>query len=63
VLMDNLTRAMDTVITLGMVPEVTQLQISRSKTMPWSLRLEAQNPVWIIAGMRPPIPAATRNEI
>jgi precorrin-6B C5,15-methyltransferase / cobalt-precorrin-6B C5,C15-methyltransferase len=63
VLMDNLTRAVNTLADLGMAPEVIQLQVSSSKTMPWSLRLEAQNPVWIIAGTRPPIPAAARSEV
>ncbi len=35
-----------------MTTEVVQVQISRGKAMPWSQRLEAQNPVWIITGQR-----------
>ena len=58
VLMDNFSRAVNALTAQGMTPEVTQLQVSRSKNMPWSLRLEAQNPVWIIAGLRSPMTTA-----
>lgn len=34
-------------------PQVIQLQISRSKTMPFGQRMEALNPVWIISGSKP----------
>ena len=34
--------------------EVVQVQINRSRKMPWAERLEAQNPVWIITGLRKP---------
>lgn len=52
VLMDNLTGAVSAMAAAGMTTEVVQLQISRSKTMPWSRRLEAENPVWVITGYR-----------
>ncbi len=52
VLMDNLTAALAVLKELGFSAETTQIQVSRSKNMPWSLRFEAQNPVWIIAGSR-----------
>jgi precorrin-6Y C5,15-methyltransferase (decarboxylating) len=53
VLADNLCRALDALETAGMSTEVVQLQVSRSKAMPWSRRFEAHNPVWIISGTRP----------
>jgi precorrin-6Y C5,15-methyltransferase (decarboxylating) len=53
VLADNLCRAIDALEAAGMLTEVVQLQVSRSKSMPWSRRFEAQNPVWIISGTRP----------
>jgi precorrin-6Y C5,15-methyltransferase (decarboxylating) len=62
VLMDNLTRAVNALTAQGLNPQVTQLQVSRGSAMPWSQRLEAQNPVWIIAGCRPPHAPATRSE-
>lgn len=34
-------------------PEITQLQVSRSKSMPFGKRMEALNPVWIISGSKP----------
>lgn len=37
---------------LGFVTEMVQVQILRSAPMPWSERLEALNPVWIITGRR-----------
>jgi precorrin-6Y C5,15-methyltransferase (decarboxylating) len=52
VLMDNLTAALSTLKELGFSTETTQIQVSRGKDMPWSQRLEAQNPVWIITGTR-----------
>jgi precorrin-6Y C5,15-methyltransferase (decarboxylating) len=52
VLADNLCRALDAMETAGMSTEVVQLQVSRSKSMPWSRRFEAHNPVWIIPGTR-----------
>ena len=32
--------------------DVIQVQINRSRQMPWAERFEAQNPVWIISGFR-----------
>jgi len=37
---------------LGFATEMVQVQIQRSEPMPWSERMEALNPVWIIAGIR-----------
>jgi precorrin-6Y C5,15-methyltransferase (decarboxylating) len=37
---------------LGFATEMAQVQIQRSAPMPWSERLEALNPVWIISGSR-----------
>jgi precorrin-6B C5,15-methyltransferase / cobalt-precorrin-6B C5,C15-methyltransferase len=54
VLMDNLTTALSTLKELGFSTETSQIQVSRSKDMPWSRRFEAQNPVWIICGMIKP---------
>ena len=51
VLMDNLTTSLTTLKDLGFSTETTQIQVSRSKDMPWSQRFEAQNPVWIITGI------------
>jgi precorrin-6Y C5,15-methyltransferase (decarboxylating) len=52
VLVDNLTRTLDVMEAEGMDAEVVQMQVGKSKTMPWSRRLEAQNPVWIVSGCR-----------
>ncbi len=52
VLIDNLTVALRTLKDLGFSTETVQIQVSRSKDMPWSQRFEAQNPVWIITGTR-----------
>lgn len=49
VLVDNLTRVMDVLKAEGLTPDVVQIQVSRSKEMPWSCRFEAGSPVWIIA--------------
>ncbi len=50
VLLENLTKALNTLNSCGFFTEVIQIQVNRSKEMPWSQRLEAQNPVWIISG-------------
>ena len=52
VLMDNLTTALATLKELGFSTETTQIQACRSKDMPWRQQFEAQNPVWIITGIR-----------
>jgi precorrin-6Y C5,15-methyltransferase (decarboxylating) len=52
VLVDNLTRVLETMDAAGMQTEMVQMQISRSKAMPWSRRMEAHNPVWIVSGAK-----------
>jgi len=37
---------------LGFDPEIVQIQINRSRAMPWGARLEAENPVWVVSGKR-----------
>ena len=50
VLVPNLQVAMTTLDQLKFETDVIQVQINRSRQMPWAERFEAQNPVWIIAG-------------
>ena len=52
VLIPNVQVALSTLKRLGFETEAIQVQISRSREMPWAERLEAQNPVWIITGVR-----------
>ncbi|MCP5048927.1 MAG: precorrin-6Y C5,15-methyltransferase (decarboxylating) subunit CbiT [bacterium] len=52
VLVQNIYTAMETLKALDFKTTCVQVQISRSRDMPWGERLEAQNPVWIISGMR-----------
>lgn len=52
VLVDNLTRALDAMESGRMTTEVVQLQVNKSRAMPWSRRMEARNPVWIITGRK-----------
>ena len=52
VLIENLQTATETLMALDFKTSKVQVQISRSQSMPWGDRLEAQNPVWIISGMR-----------
>jgi len=52
VLIPNLQMAMATLNQLKFETEVIQVQINRSRQMPWAERFEAQNPVWIISGFR-----------
>jgi precorrin-6Y C5,15-methyltransferase (decarboxylating) len=52
VLIPNLQIAMTALSQLKFETEVIQVQINRSRQMPWAERLEAQNPVWIISGYR-----------
>ena len=52
VLMDNLGRALEAMQQSGLAASVVQVQINNGKAMPWSLRFEAHNPVWIITGVR-----------
>jgi precorrin-6Y C5,15-methyltransferase (decarboxylating) len=52
VLMQNIQIATETLPALDFKTSIVQVQISRSQDMPWGDRLEAQNPVWIISGIR-----------
>ena len=52
VLMQNIQTATETLRALDFKISKVQVQISRSRDMPWGDRLEAQNPVWIISGIR-----------
>lgn len=52
VLIPNLQAAMTAMGRLKFETEVIQVQINRSLQMPWAKRFEAQNPVWIISGIR-----------
>lgn len=52
VLLPNLQVAMTALDRLKFETDVIQVQINRSRPMPWAERFEAQNPVWIISGFR-----------
>lgn len=52
VLMQNLQTAVKALRALDFKTSEIQVQVNRSREMPWGDRLEAQNPVWIISGMR-----------
>ena len=52
VLIQNIQTATETLEALGFKINVVHVQISRSRAMPWGERLDPQNPVWIITGMR-----------
>jgi precorrin-6Y C5,15-methyltransferase (decarboxylating) len=52
VLLPNLQVAMTTLNRLKFETDLIQVQINRSRPMPWAERFEAQNPVWIISGFR-----------
>jgi precorrin-6Y C5,15-methyltransferase (decarboxylating) len=52
VLMQSVHDASAALRRLGFATEMVQVQIHRSAPMPWSERLEALNPVWIITGSR-----------
>jgi precorrin-6Y C5,15-methyltransferase (decarboxylating) len=52
VLVPNIQAALTTLKELEFDTDCLQIQINRSREMPWAERLEAQNPVWIISGMR-----------
>ena len=52
VLMQNLQTAVEALRALDFKTSEIQVQVSRGREMPWGDRLEAQNPVWIITGMR-----------
>jgi precorrin-6Y C5,15-methyltransferase (decarboxylating) len=52
VLLKNLDDASETLRHLGFQTEIVQVQVARGQEMPFSARLEALNPVWIITGVR-----------
>ncbi|HEX5680369.1 MAG TPA: precorrin-6Y C5,15-methyltransferase (decarboxylating) subunit CbiT, partial [Desulfobacterales bacterium] len=52
VLLENLSAASETLRQLGFQTEIVQVQVARGQQMPFSARLEALNPVWIITGVR-----------
>ena len=54
VLIPNLQAVIDALKRLKFDTEVIQIQISRSRQMPWAARLEALNPVWMITGLHKP---------
>ena len=53
VLIDNLTGSLRALEDLGFRTDMVQIQVSRAKPMAFSRRLEAANPVWIVAGEKP----------
>ena len=50
VLLPNVTIALESLKALGFATDLIQIQIHRSREMPWAERLEALSPVWIITG-------------
>ena len=52
VLVPNVLTAANTLEKLGFKTSTVQVQVSHNRKMPWAQRLEAQNPVWIITGIR-----------
>lgn len=63
VLIDNLASATQTLSDLGFDTEMVQVQVGRARPMPFSQRLEAANPVWIITGRRPDGPSIKRKHL
>ena len=53
VLLQNLEIALRLLKEYKFDPHIVQIQVSRSKGMPFGDRLEALNPVWIISGSKP----------
>ncbi len=52
VLIPNLQAVLAALGRLKFETDVIQVQINRSRQMPWAERFDAQNPVWIISGFR-----------
>jgi precorrin-6Y C5,15-methyltransferase (decarboxylating) len=52
VLVQNIYTATEALKALDFKTTCVQVQIGRSRDMPWGERLDAQNPVWIISGFR-----------
>jgi len=53
ILIQNMETAMRVLKQKGFSYEMVQIQVSRSKPMPYGDRLEPLNPVWIISGRKP----------
>ncbi|HSO20807.1 MAG TPA: precorrin-6y C5,15-methyltransferase (decarboxylating) subunit CbiE [Desulfosarcina sp.] len=53
VLVDSLAEAARSLSDHGFATDTVQIQVNRARPMPYSSRLEAANPVWIITGSRP----------
>ncbi len=53
VIMESMETAVKTLRDKGFSPQMIQVQISRSKPMPYGTRLDALNPVWIVSGSKP----------
>jgi precorrin-6Y C5,15-methyltransferase (decarboxylating) len=52
VLLKTITIALETLENEGFETDITEIQVSRGRNMPFSQRLEALNPVWIISGVK-----------
>jgi len=52
VLLRSVEQSLAAMESIGMAAEVIQVQVSRSRPMPWSERMEALNPVWVVAGVK-----------
>ena len=52
VLIQNIEIALKTLTHLGFQTDTVQVQINKSRNMPWGDRFEAHNPVWIITGRK-----------
>jgi len=52
VLLQNMEAALSALKAVGFRTDIIQIQISKGRDMPWGERLEAQNPVWIISGVK-----------
>ena len=50
VLFETLNLALARLENMGFRTGVTQIQVNRSRQMPWGRRMESLNPVWIIIG-------------
>jgi precorrin-6Y C5,15-methyltransferase (decarboxylating) len=50
VLLANISAAQQAMEAIGMAVETIEVQIGRSRPMPWDQRIEALNPVWIVTG-------------
>ncbi len=53
VLLANLERILGALRDMGFETEAIQIQVCKTKPMPWSERFEAGNPVWILSGRKP----------